>query len=32
MQIFSERDVNEAQLQSKKITILGYGSQGRAHA
>ena len=32
MQIFSERDVNEAQLPSKKITILGYGSQGRAHA
>ena len=32
MQIFSERDVNEAQQQSKKITILGYGSQGRAHA
>ena len=32
MQIFSERDVNETQLQSKKITILGYGSQGRAHA
>ena len=32
MQIFSERDVNEAQLQSSKITILGYGSQGRAHA
>ena len=32
MQIFSERDVNEAQLESKKITILGFGSQGRAHA
>ena len=32
MQIFSERDVNETQLESKKITILGFGSQGRAHA
>ena len=32
MQIFSERDVNKAQLESKKITILGFGSQGRAHA
>ncbi len=32
MQIFSERDVNEAQLESRKITILGFGSQGRAHA
>ena len=32
MQIFSERDVNAAQLESKKITILGFGSQGRAHA
>ena len=32
MQIFSERDVNKAQLESRKITILGFGSQGRAHA
>ena len=32
MQIFSERDVNKTQLESKKITILGFGSQGRAHA
>jgi len=32
MQIFSEQDVNKAQLESKKITILGFGSQGRAHA
>ena len=32
MKIFSKDDVNEHQLQSKKITILGYGSQGRAHA
>jgi len=32
MQIFSERDVNETQLEAKRITILGFGSQGRAHA
>ena len=32
MEIFSERDVNKAQLESRKITILGFGSQGRAHA
>jgi len=32
MQIFSEADVNKTQLESKKITILGFGSQGRAHA
>jgi len=32
MQIFSERDVNKTQLQSKRITVLGFGSQGRAHA
>ena len=32
MKIFSKDDDNEHQLQSKKITILGYGSQGRAHA
>ena len=32
MQIFSEGDVNKTQLESKKITILGFGSQGRAHA
>ena len=32
MLIFSERDVNKTQLESKKITILGFGSQGRAHA
>ncbi|MBM23886.1 MAG: ketol-acid reductoisomerase [Gammaproteobacteria bacterium] len=32
MQIFSERDVNKEQLESRKITILGFGSQGRAHA
>ena len=32
MQIFSEGDVNKTQLESSKITILGFGSQGRAHA
>ncbi len=32
MKIFSKDDVNQDQLQSKKVTILGYGSQGRAHA
>ena len=32
MQIFSESDVNKTQLVAKKITILGFGSQGRAHA
>jgi len=32
MKIFSKDDVNQNQLQSKKVTILGYGSQGRAHA
>ena len=32
MKIFSEGDVNKTQLEAKKITILGFGSQGRAHA
>ncbi len=32
MKIYSKEDVNEDQLKSKQITILGYGSQGRAHA
>ncbi len=32
MKILSKDDVNQNQLQSKKVTILGYGSQGRAHA
>ena len=32
MKIFSEGDVNKTQLEAKKITILGSGSQGRAHA
>jgi len=32
MQIYSEQDVDETQLAGKRIAVLGYGSQGRAHA
>ncbi len=32
MQIYSEKDVDERQLAGKRIAVLGYGSQGRAHA
>jgi ketol-acid reductoisomerase len=32
MRIYSEQDVNTRQLAGKKIAVLGYGSQGRAHA
>jgi len=32
MQIYSEKDVNADQLAGKRVAILGYGSQGRAHA
>jgi ketol-acid reductoisomerase len=32
MRIYSEKDVNPARLAGKRIAILGYGSQGRAHA
>ncbi len=32
MQIYSESDVNVAKLAGKRIAVLGYGSQGRAHA
>ena len=32
MQIYSEKDVDESQLAGKRIAVLGYGSQGRAHA
>jgi ketol-acid reductoisomerase len=32
MQMYSEADVDAACLQGKRIAILGYGSQGRAHA
>jgi len=32
MQMYSEADVDTSCLEGKQITILGYGSQGRAHA
>ena len=32
MRMYSEQDVNPSILKDKKIVILGYGSQGRAHA
>ena len=32
MQMYSEKDVDSSVLMGKKIAILGYGSQGRAHA
>ena len=32
MQMYSEADVDTACLADKQVTILGYGSQGRAHA
>ncbi len=32
MQLYSEADVDTAVLTDQQITILGYGSQGRAHA
>jgi ketol-acid reductoisomerase len=32
MQIYSEQDVDVSQLAGKRIAVLGYGSQGRAHA
>lgn len=32
MQMYLEKDVDTASLNSKQVTILGYGSQGRAHA
>ena len=32
MQMYSETDVDASCLDSKRIAILGYGSQGRAHA
>jgi len=32
MQMYSETDVDTACLEGKRIAILGYGSQGRAHA
>jgi len=32
MQMYSESDVDTSRLNGKQVTILGYGSQGRAHA
>jgi ketol-acid reductoisomerase len=32
MQMYSESDVDTSCLNGKQVTILGYGSQGRAHA
>ena len=32
MQMYSEADVDTTYLADKQVTILGYGSQGRAHA
>jgi ketol-acid reductoisomerase len=32
MQIYSQKDVNKKALKDARIAILGYGSQGRAHA
>ena len=32
MRIYSEKDVNPGALAGKRIAVLGYGSQGRAHA
>ncbi len=32
MQIYSQKDVSKKALKGAKIAVLGYGSQGRAHA
>ncbi len=32
MRMYSEADVDSSSLEGKRIAILGYGSQGRAHA
>jgi len=32
MQMYSESDVDKSCLDGRQVTILGYGSQGRAHA
>lgn len=32
MQMYSESDVDTSQLEGKRIAVLGFGSQGRAHA
>ena len=32
MKLYSEADVDTAVLQDKRVAVIGYGSQGRAHA
>ena len=32
MKMYSESDVDTSCLAERRVTILGYGSQGRAHA
>jgi ketol-acid reductoisomerase len=32
MQMYTEKDVDRTVLEGKRIAVLGYGSQGRAHA
>jgi ketol-acid reductoisomerase len=32
MKVYYEQDADLALIQSKKVAILGYGSQGHAHA
>jgi ketol-acid reductoisomerase len=32
MKLYSQKDVNKKALRGARIAVLGYGSQGRAHA
>ncbi|MCB1623874.1 MAG: NAD(P)-binding domain-containing protein, partial [Pseudomonadales bacterium] len=32
MKIYGQKDVNKKALKGARIAVLGYGSQGRAHA
>ena len=32
MKVFTEQDVQSSQLQGQRVCVVGYGSQGRAHA
>jgi ketol-acid reductoisomerase len=32
MKVYTERDANLARLKGKKVAVIGYGSQGHAHA
>lgn len=32
MKVFYDRDANMADIQSKKVAVIGYGSQGHAHS